>query len=157
VGAVLDLRTKKIPNWLTFSLLAVGIAVSGSIGDGWAFALYGAGVAFVLHFVLWQLGLEGAGDAKLMMAVGAFVGWQTMLEATLWRYVLLLPYAVVALTVLRKWGNFRAALHWTIARAQGVEVGERPTPTELPFGPLIAVAVPVAVYTSWLDFFGAGG
>lgn len=154
MAAGLDLRTSRIPNALTFSLLALGLAVSVTIGAGLGVALTGVGVAFVLHFVLWQLGLEGAGDAKLMMAVGAFLGYAPMLEATLWRYLLLIPYAVVVITVKGRWGNFRAALQWTLLKAQGSEVGERPEATEVPFGPLIAVAVPLAVYTDVLDFFG---
>lgn len=157
VAAIIDLRTKQIPNALTGPLMLVGLAVatlSAPVAlEGFLFGFYGWLAAFVLHFILWQLGLEGAGDAKLMMAVGAFVGWETMIEATFWRYVLLFPYALVALTVLGRWGNFRRAITWTMAKAQGVDVGDRPEPTKLPFGPVIAAAVPAAVYTDWLDFF----
>lgn len=150
-AAGIDAFTSRIPNALTFSLLAVGLLAQATVGEGLTFALIGAGVAFALHFALWQLGLEGAGDAKLMIAVGAFVGWTTMLEATAWRYVFLLPYAVVTLTVKRKWSNFFAAIRWTQRKMLGMEVGERPPPTYMPFGPLIAIAVPLALFTPWLD------
>ena len=152
VAAAIDARTKRIPNPLTFSLMAVGIAVQSSIGEGAMFALQGIGVAFALHFILWQIKLEGAGDAKLMMGVGAFIGWETMLEATLWRYMLQIPYALVVLTVAKRWDNFKAAVRWTILKAQGVDAGERPEPMLMPFGPLIALAVPLAMYTDMMDF-----
>ncbi|HMV67455.1 MAG TPA: A24 family peptidase [Myxococcota bacterium] len=155
LGAINDALTTKIPNRLTFPLIALGIAISVSpYGAGLVTALTGAGVAFALHYALWSIGLEGAGDAKLMMGVGAFVGYATMLEATLWRYVLLLPYAVAVITIKGRWPNFREALRWSLMRARGLPVGERPEPTLMPFGPLIAVAVPAAVHTTWLEFFG---
>lgn len=153
VAAGTDIASKRIPNWLTFGLLAVGLVWQTVAGQGLVYALYGAGAAFALHFVLWQIKLEGAGDAKLMMAVGAFCGWQTMLEATWWRYVLLVPYALVTITVLGRWQNFKAAVMWTYMKATGMDVGERPEPKYMPFGPLIALAVPAALYTDWLDFF----
>lgn len=121
------------------------------MGDGLVAGLLGAGVAFALHFVMWQMKLEGAGDAKLMMGVGAILGWAPMLEATVWRYVLLLPYAVTALTVMRRWPNFIAAVMWVRSKSLGADPGPRPPATEMPFGPLIAVAVPLAIFTSWLD------
>ncbi|MCB9664951.1 MAG: prepilin peptidase [Alphaproteobacteria bacterium] len=163
VGGVHDAFTKRIPNWLTFSLMVVGLAVTATLGPalpegevpdaGFGFALAGLLAAFVLHFVLWQAGLEGAGDAKLMMGAGAFIGWETMIEATFWRYVLLVPYAVVTLTVMRRWGAFRDAVMWTVMRARGIDAGERPEPVYMPFGPLIAVATPLAMFTATLDFF----
>lgn len=152
-AAISDIRTKKIPNALTFPLMLVGVLANTATGEGWQFALTGLGVAFALHYVLASLSLEGAGDAKLMMAVGAFLGWETMLEATVWRYVFLFPYGIIALTVMGRWANFIAASRWTLLKAQGVDAGERPEPTLLPFGPLLALSVPPAIQTDWLNFF----
>ncbi len=151
VSAIMDAFTSRIPNAITFSLLLVGFIGQTMYGEGAWFATMGAGLAFLIHFGLWQLKLEGAGDAKLMIAVGAIVGWETMLEATIWRYIFLFPYAALTLTVKGKWPNFFAALRWTADKMRGHDVGERPEPTYMPFGPLIAVAVPMAVYTGWLD------
>jgi prepilin peptidase CpaA len=71
-----DFRTRKIPNWLTVPALLLGIVVH-ILAAGWAGArtsLEGAGLALaiLLPFVLLR-GL-GAGDWKLMGAVGAFLG-----------------------------------------------------------------------------------
>lgn len=132
--------------------MLVGLLGNAVLPDGLGFgvAFQGLAIAFVLHFGLHVLGLEGAGDGKMMMAVGAFLGWETMIEATLWRYLLLLPYAVIALTVLRRWGQVLAVLLWLQAKAKGVEDVKRPEATKLPFGPVIAFVVPLAMQTNWM-------
>jgi prepilin peptidase CpaA len=71
-----DFRTRRIPNWLTVPALLLGIGVR-ILAAGWPGAkasLEGAGLALLilLPFVLLR-GL-GAGDWKLMGAVGAFLG-----------------------------------------------------------------------------------
>lgn len=65
-AALLDLKTQRIPNWLTLPLAAVGLAVAG-----WAGGLPGAGHAMAAsllvalpYMVLFFLGQGGAGDAK---------------------------------------------------------------------------------------------
>ncbi len=72
----LDWRSRRIPNWLTVPALGGGL-VANTVGWGWLgtkAALEGAGLglALLLPFVLLR-GL-GAGDWKLMGALGAWVG-----------------------------------------------------------------------------------
>ncbi len=84
VGAVLlsvvagwtDLRSRRIPNWLTVSGLVIGIIANTVLG-GWGglkTSLLGAaiGLALLLPFVL--LRSLGAGDWKLAGSLGAFAG-----------------------------------------------------------------------------------
>ena len=71
-----DWRSRKIPNWLTVPGLAVGIALN-SYWHGWEGAkssLEGAGLALVVLLPVVLLRGLGAGDWKLMGAVGAFLG-----------------------------------------------------------------------------------
>ena len=150
-GAVIDVRTRRIPNALTFGLMSLGLVRHASVGAGISVAATGLGVAFLVHFVLWQLGIDAAGDAKLFMAVGAFLGVSTMLEATVWRLLLHIPFALFVLTAQGKWGNFRAATRWSLAKAQGREAGQRPEPTYQPLGVVVALAVGAAYATTWFD------
>ena len=73
---VTDLRSRRIPNWLTVSGLVVGI-VFHTVASGWhgtLFALGGFAVGFGVLFVLWSIGGGGGGDVKLMGALGAWLG-----------------------------------------------------------------------------------
>lgn len=87
LGAVSDIRDRRIPNWLTYSGLAGGLAaraVRGSwhgLGDATGGLLVGGGVFLLLFLV----GGMGAGDVKLMAAVSAWAGLKesgTLLIAT---------------------------------------------------------------------------
>ncbi len=76
LAAIWDIRTRRIPNWLTLSGVVLGVALNTFLYEinGLWFSLKGLGVAFVVYFVLYLLHAMGAGDVKLMAAVGAAAG-----------------------------------------------------------------------------------
>jgi prepilin peptidase CpaA len=80
-AAVTDLRQRRIPNWLTASGFLAGIAMNMFLFEtpGLWISLKGAGVALLIYIPLFALRAMGAGDAKLMAAVGAITGWQNWL------------------------------------------------------------------------------
>jgi prepilin peptidase CpaA len=72
----LDWRSRRIPNWLTVPGFLLGIALHAVL-SGWRgalFAVEGAGLALAILLIPVLMRLLGAGDWKLMGAVGAFVG-----------------------------------------------------------------------------------
>jgi prepilin peptidase CpaA len=78
-AAVYDIRYRRIPNWLTLAGVLLGFAINFGIGPpegGVLFALEGFALAFGLYMFLYVLRAMGAGDVKLMAAVGALVGWE---------------------------------------------------------------------------------
>ena len=76
VAAIWDLKTRRIPNLLTFGAALLAVAVHGYTGGltgaGWGLAGWLIGVAFFLPFFV--LGGMGAGDVKLLAALGAWLG-----------------------------------------------------------------------------------
>ncbi len=84
-GGIHDLLTRKIPNWFTFSAMALGLfAQLWLLGlPGLLDSVLGIGCGFVLLFPVFALGYMGAGDVKLLMAVGAWVGWQQCFQVAL--------------------------------------------------------------------------
>jgi len=76
LAAIWDVRTRRIPNWLTLSGVLLGVALNTFLFEfaGLWFSLKGLGVAFGVYFVLYLLRAMGAGDVKLMAAVGAAAG-----------------------------------------------------------------------------------
>lgn len=71
-----DLRSSRIPNWLTFPAMCfalIGHAWSGGIPEA-IFGLSGLGVGLGLFLIPYMSKGIGAGDVKLLAAVGAMVG-----------------------------------------------------------------------------------
>jgi prepilin peptidase CpaA len=104
LAALLDLRTRRIPNWLTGSLF-LGGSVWAIYGGGWAglgdgfLACLLLAAPYVLLFLLTPAG-GGAADAKLMGAVGMWLGFRhavpVLVLVTLSGAVLGIAYAVAS-------------------------------------------------------------
>lgn len=80
VGAAgFDIAYRRIPNWLTASGVVAGLWMNTFLYQGWPGvrqSLAGLALGFGAYFALYMLRAMGAGDVKLMAAVGAMVGWQ---------------------------------------------------------------------------------
>jgi prepilin peptidase CpaA len=90
LAAWTDWREFRIPNWLTLSGLGIGLAYNASAAPaaiGVLPALGGAAVGLAILLPLWMLRAMGAGDVKLMAAVGAFLGYPDILPAALFSFV----------------------------------------------------------------------
>ncbi len=76
VATVTDLRSRRVPNWLTLPVLAAGLVVSGVAGGmaGLARSAAGAGLAVLLLSAFCLLRGMGWGDLKLCAAVGTWIG-----------------------------------------------------------------------------------
>jgi prepilin peptidase CpaA len=77
LAAYCDARTRRIPNWLTVSGVLAGLALNtflNPVVPGLWFAFKGLALAFVVYLALHLLRAMGAGDVKLMAAVGSITG-----------------------------------------------------------------------------------
>lgn len=76
VATFTDLRSRRIPNWLSLPFLVAGIGVS-AWAHGWhgvGQSLEGIGLGALLFGVLYVMGGMGMGDVKLAAAIGAWIG-----------------------------------------------------------------------------------
>ncbi len=79
----IDLRNHKVPNWLNLFLILSGL-VAQTLFNGWAglgAALLGMLVGFGLLIIPWLMHAMGAGDVKLMAAIGVWLGPTMTLQA----------------------------------------------------------------------------
>jgi len=86
-AAVIDVRSHRIPNRLVLAGLAFGLVYSVFVPfwgkHGFLWALGGAAIGFGVLFPFWLLRMMGAGDVKLMAAVGSLLGLQAIPMALL--------------------------------------------------------------------------
>jgi prepilin peptidase CpaA len=150
-----DLRTRRIPNWLTVPALLAGIAIN-SILMGWhgtKLALEGAGLALGLLLPLVLMRGLGAGDWKLMGAAGAILGPARFMVVLL---ASILFAGVMAVFEIVRQGGVKQTVVNIAVLVQGFFIfGLQPNPRisldnprliKLPFG----VAVAVATVTCYL-------
>lgn len=152
-----DIATRRIPNVITFGAALVGLVAHAYIGGwqalGMAIAGWAAGVA--LFFPFFALGGMGAGDVKLLGAVGAWLGPVTAVWVALYSGIAggLMGLIVAGFSgyLMQAFTNIKClVMYWRI-------VGLKPAP-ELTLsthkGPRLAYALPVfagLMVTIWLQ------
>ncbi len=151
-AAVTDLRSRRIPNWLTVPGLLIGLAANGLLG-GWSglkTSLLGAavGLALLLPFVL--LRSLGAGDWKLAGALGAFTGPGVLVDLLLASVfvagvmaVILVIYKGRTRQTIRNIGHILISL--VTFRLPGARVSlDNPDSLKVPYG--VALGFTVVLY-----------
>ena len=85
-AAVQDLKEREVANWLNFSLIAFALAyraIYSSYTGNYSFLLFGVlgfGVFFLISNLLYYTKVFAGGDAKLLMAFGAILPFQSYLD-----------------------------------------------------------------------------
>jgi prepilin peptidase CpaA len=89
VAAAVDIRTRRIPNELTATMagLGMGLASGGISGVSFGAAVLGFVTGLALMLPGHVLGATGAGDVKLMAAIGTIVGPGLVVHAFLFTAV----------------------------------------------------------------------
>ena len=109
LACVTDLRSARIPNALTFGAVVAGVLFHLLAPQGQGAAVAGAGLVagLLVFFPFFALGALGAGDVKLMAAIGVWIGWQPTLHVALYGA---LAGGVFAVVVAMWHGYLRQAL-----------------------------------------------
>ena len=144
-----DFRTHKIPNWLTVAAFILGAGMR-TVLDGWPGAkasLEGAGLALVLLLPLVLMRALGAGDWKLMGAIGAFLGPILLLFVLVGS---IFVSGLMAIVEMMRTRRVRETFHNLVVLVRGfISFGLRTNPEisldnprllKLPFGVAVAIS-----------------
>lgn len=110
IAVASDLRSRRIPNWLTLATFILGVVVNAYLA-GWGGALgavFGAGVGLVLLLPFYAIHAMGAGDVKLLAALGAVLGLPAILTVAVYGA---LVGGVMSALILGRRGRLLLTLH----------------------------------------------
>jgi len=142
-----DWRSRRIPNWLTVPGFLIGVSVNVIANGraGLAASLLGAGLGLLVLLPFVFLRSLGAGDWKLAGALGAFVGWQVLVDLLMGSVFMA---GIMALGLVVYKGRFketlrnigRLVLSMFTLRMPGAEVSlDNPQSLKVPYGVALAL------------------
>ncbi|MCC5830389.1 MAG: prepilin peptidase [Phycisphaeraceae bacterium] len=152
-AAVFDSRSGEIPNALTYLAalggllfwLIVGLTAAGESTSSRFSAFFSAGAAMLMLLIpfgaLWLSGMMGGGDAKLLAAMGAWLGtWEAALAATFYFLLAGLFLAIGTMIARRRTlETMRRLWALLVSKAAGaVAVTDEPEESRLPYAIAIA-------------------
>lgn len=144
-AAWIDGRQLRVPNWLTYPMLLSGLVYGTAVG-GWIgleHSLVGMVVGLACLLPLYSVGGMGAGDVKLMAAMGAWVGASTTWYAFCVSVVVGAIMAVIMAAYRGKLGHhyqnfWMIAMEWLTVkdprRLAAIAAERKPTMLLLPYG-----------------------
>jgi len=113
-AAVIDLRTRRVPNVLTLSiaLIGLGLAMGGVSGVGLAASAAGCLIGFALLLPGFLIGATGGGGVKLLAALGTLLGPAATLRAFV---ATAIAGGLIAICVALRRGGFMSMVAGTSA------------------------------------------
>jgi prepilin peptidase CpaA len=151
IATFTDLRSRRIPNWLVYPFLLLGIVSSpwrfdwqaGSHGFGWhglGQCFEGLGLGFLIYGIMFFMGGMGAGDVKLCTAIGAWIGPMQLLIG-------LVATSIIGGLMVFGWAIlggffidlFRGPGKKEIAPGEAKQIRSNPLKRKMPYAPAIAL------------------
>jgi len=160
LAAIYDRRSHRIPNLLTYPTMVVGLAYHGLTNglDGFFLSAGGLALGIGIFILPYLMGGMGAGDAKLMGAVGSILGPRGVFVAFIFSGVVGGIYALILLIINHKYGKefiikYGTVLKIFIFTGQFVPISasKKEEVPKLPYG--IAIALGTLFYV-FLEFSG---
>ena len=86
IGSYTDFKTREVPDWVNYGLIMLGFAINtiySLVFSSWSYFLYsilGFGLCLIISLIMFYTGQWGGGDSKMLMALGAFIGFRLTLK-----------------------------------------------------------------------------
>ena len=149
LATAIDLRSRRIPNQLTAAMAVAGLgfAAGGISGVSVAASIGGIVLGLLLMLPGYALGATGAGDVKLMGAVGAIVGPPLVVSAFICTALAGGVLALIVAVRRRRLGATLAGTGRLVAapRAAHKEIEAATAARRFAYGPAIAIGSLIAV------------
>ena len=150
-----DARQLRIPNWVSIALLGLFFptAVLSAIGlESIAWHVATAVGLLIFGFGLFAFGVFGGGDAKLMAAIGLWMGLDLVLPFVFWTVIVGGVLSVLVILLRKGLGMWPG---WLVKSAQGVfEPGKAvPYGIAITAGALITLPHMDVLPPAWADVF----
>jgi prepilin peptidase CpaA len=150
VATVVDIRTRRIPNTVTAAMAGAGLGLAAFDVGGVSLVAAVLGLALGLLLMLpgHVLGATGAGDVKLMAAIGSLVGPSLVVKAFLFTAVAGGVLAVIVAMQRRRLAvTFAGTAKLIAAPADARSELQTAAPSSrFAYGPAIAIGSIIAVF-----------
>ncbi len=86
IGTITDLKTREVPDWLNYGLICIGLGLNLLFSiiywNYWFFVNSVAGfvIFLIIALVMFYSGQWGGGDSKMLMGLGALIGFDVRLS-----------------------------------------------------------------------------
>jgi prepilin peptidase CpaA len=148
IAVYIELKERRIPNWLTLSGMALGLLFAYFHGgQALASSILGLAIGFGFLFIFYVFGGVGGGDVKLMGAAGALMGRFLIPEALVYT-AFIGAFLAIMMLIWRKdfwmriaWG-FRQLAFWR--KGENAELASA-APVVVPYGMAIALGCLLAL------------
>jgi prepilin peptidase CpaA len=146
VGGYTDVRSGKVYNLLTYPAAALGLVLQTVLAgtEGLVTGLGGLLAGLGILLIPYLLGFVGAGDVKLLAAVGTYVGPRDTASVMLYGAVLGGVLAILLLIRRRELVSMALQLAFAPRQTLGtatLEKGDFPFATTVPMGLLVVIAI----------------
>lgn len=153
VCLIMDVRTRRIPNWLTVPTFGLGLLAHTVVG-GWSglqFSLAGFGTGFGVLLALWLIGGGGGGDVKMMGALGSWLGAWLTIEVFIASAIVTIVIVSAGIIYAAATGRDREA----VKKKKSGDAGKTPSASRraLPYAVPLSLGTWVVLAYAW----GTGG
>jgi prepilin peptidase CpaA len=157
-AAVVDVQQHRIPNRLTYPAIVLGFLLRGLLlgGKGLLTALSGCLLAGGIVFLFYAVRAMGAGDVKLLAAIGSLVGPShavvVLLATAIFGGVLAIGYALYRRQLVSTVKNVGSVLRfhaWAGLQAHPELNLDNPSALRMPYGLAIAAGTLYALLAMW--------